>query len=476
MERKRISRRAFLQLAGTGLAGSIVAACAPAAPAPAPTQAAKPAEQKPAATEAPKQAPAAPAGGKEFIFWGLEYDPHVDRYHALADAFEKKTGYKANIQPQAWPLETKLLAAITAGTQPDVVCVMGIVSVPLFMQKAVIEMDDVVYKAAGVDPLKFFYPEALQAYTWNGHYMGIPLESNQVSQSVGTRYDFLDEVGDKAKALWPGLNKKDGFDSFDQMWELATVLQKKDGNNVTRWGMSGQGWDLDQFLSIMRSLGKFFWDAQNQKFLIDSDEGVKAMQLYIETPVKKGIETELDDHHMNSLFAGKVAVAMGNTGMAPEGAKLKLADGTQMKVESVTTPPAIPGKVPLFVGEGGWGFEVPTRAKNKDIAIEFCKWMATREGQVIYAQIYGGVVPSTPVVLDDAIYQGDDIVKISRRRAIASLKDTVYYGNDWGLNRTGSDAPLTKCRQGAMTAQEATKSLQDIMTTNYQQWKDSTKS
>ncbi len=347
---------------------------------------------------------------------------------------------------------------------------MGIVSTPLFMQKAVLEMDDVVYAAAGVDPQKFFYPEAIQAYTWNGHYMGVPLESNQVGQSVGTRYDYLDEVGDKAKGLWPGLNKKDGFDSYEQMWALAELLQKKDGDTVSRWGMSGQGWDLGQYLTTMRSLGKFFWDADKKKFNFDSEEAVKAMQLYIETPVKRGIETQLDDHHMNSLFAGKVAVAMGNSAMAPEGAKLNL------KVETVNRPPAIEGKEPLYVGEGGWGFEIPTRAKNKDIAIEFCKWMATRAGQVIYAQIYGGVVPATPSVLDDAIYKGDDLVKISRRRAIASLPNTVYYGNDWGLNRTGSDVPFTKCRQGAVTAQEACNQLQELMTVNYKQWKDSTQS
>jgi ABC-type glycerol-3-phosphate transport system substrate-binding protein len=471
MERNRISRRAFLQLAGTGLAGSLIAACAPAAT-PAPAQPAKP-----AATEAPKAAAPA-AGAKEFVLWGLQYDPHVEAYKRLAAAFEAKTGNKANIQPQAWPLHTKLLAAITAGTQPDVVCVMGIVSLPLFQQKAVIEMDDVVYKAAGVDPQKFFFPEAIQAYTWKGHYMGVPLESNQVSQSVGTRYDFLDEVGDKAWALWPGAkNAKSepaGFDSYETMWALAEMLQKKEGGKVTRWGMSSQGHDLGQFFSLMYDLGKFFWDSQNQKFVIDSQEGVKAMQFHVETPVKRGIETQLDDYHMNLLFAGKVAVAKGNTGMAPEGAKLKLTDGTPMKVESVMSPSAVKGQEPKFVGEGGWGFEVPTRAKNMDAAVEFAKWMCTREGQVIYAQIYGGVVPATPVVLDDPIYQGDDIVKLSRRRAIASLKNTVYYGNEWGLNRTGADVPFTECRQGVKTAAEAVKALQQILTDNYKQWKDST--
>jgi len=363
-----------------------------------------------------------------------------------------------------------LLAAMTAGTQPDVVCVMGIVSVPLFLQKAVIEMDDVVYNEVGINPEEFFYPEALQAYTWDGHVMGVPLESNQVGQAVATRYDYLEEAGDEAKSFWPGLNGKDGYDSYAEMWELAKLLQKEENGATTRWGMSGQGWDLGQFCTTMRSYGKFFWDSNNKVFNFDSEEAVAAMQLYVETPVKMGIETQLDDHHMNSLFAGKVGVAMGNTSMSPEGAKLGL------EVEQVNRPPAIEGEKTLYVGEGGWGFEIPTRAKNMDNAVEFCQWMATREGQVIYAQIYGGVVPSTSVVLDDAIYQGDDIVTISKRRAIGTLPDTVYYGNEWGLNRTGADTPIVECRQGVKTAQEACDAMQEIMTTNYEQWRDSMQS
>jgi hypothetical protein len=53
------------------------------------------------------------------------------------------------------------------------------------------------------------------------------------------------------------------------------------------------------------------------------------------------------------------------------------------------------------------------------------------------------------------------------------LPNTVYYGNEWGLNRTGADAPLTKVRQGAATAEEACAELQQIMTTNFEQWKAS---
>jgi len=61
MEQKYISRRTFLMLAGTALAGSVVAACAPAA------------------TTAPGAAAPAAEDNKEFILWGLQYDPHVER-------------------------------------------------------------------------------------------------------------------------------------------------------------------------------------------------------------------------------------------------------------------------------------------------------------------------------------------------------------------------------------------------------------
>lgn len=452
MRQMRVSRRAFLQITGVGLAGGILAACAPpSAPAPQGSSGAQPAAEI----------------SSEFVLWGLQYDPHVERYNALAEAFENKTGKKAIVQPQAWPLETKLLAAITAGTQPDVVCVMGRVSVPLFSQGAVLELDDVVYNDAGINPDEFFFPEAIQAYTWDGHYMGVPLESNQIGPSVGVRHDNLDEAGDSAKSLWPGVTGRDSFDSYEEMWELAAALKKTEGDTVLRWGISSQGWDLGQFMSVMRSVGKFFWDPDMKVFNFDSDEAVTAMQIYVETPVRRGLESQLDDHHMNSIFAGKVGVAVGNTSMPGEAAKLGL------ELEAVNRPPAVQGGRALYVGEGGWGFEIPTRAKNKENAIEFCKWMTTREGQVIYAQIYGGVVPSTDIVLDDAIYQGDDLVKLSKRRAIDSLADTVFRGHDWGGNVTGTEVPFTECRQGVITAQEACTKLQELMTVNYQQWAES---
>ena len=460
MERNHISRRAFLRLAGTGLAGTVIVACAPSAPAPA-QQAGQSSEQ------APQEAPAA-SGSKSFVLWGLQYDPHVERYKMLTDAFAKSTGITADIQPQAWPLETKLLAAITAGTVPDVVCVMGKQSIPLFLQKAVLQVDDVVYKTANVDVNKAFFPEAIQAYTWEGHYYGVPLETNSVGMATGTNLAYLDEAGDEAKALWPTNNQKDGFDSFEQLWSLAEMLQKKDSSgNVTRWGLSGQGWEQTHHWSLMRGLGMAFWDSTNQKFNLDTDESIAALDLYIGTPVSRGIETQLDQTHMDALFAGKVAIGMGNSAMPGEGEKLKL------QVETVIVPPPAQGKTPLFVGEGGWGFEIPSRAKQQDVAIQFLQWMTTKDAMYIWSGIYGGAMPSSTAVVDTDIYQGEGIVKASKRRHLTTLPNTVFQGNDWGSNVTGIEDIYSKIRAGSVSTKEGAQQLQELMTQNYEQWKES---
>ena len=44
--------------------------------------------------------------GREYMIWGLDYDPHAETYQRLADRFEEYTGARASIERQAWPNET----------------------------------------------------------------------------------------------------------------------------------------------------------------------------------------------------------------------------------------------------------------------------------------------------------------------------------------------------------------------------------
>nr|HMN31615.1 substrate-binding domain-containing protein [Caldilineaceae bacterium] len=249
MNSNSMSRRSFLRLSGMAVAGSALAACSTSAP---------PAGGS-ASTGAAESSSAPAAAAKSFVLWGLEYDPHIERYHMLADAFLKKTDVQAVIEPQAWPIEVKVIAAMAAGTVPDVTCIMGKQLVPLLQQKAIIPMEDEVFAPTGIKLEEFFNPGAIGAYFYDGKYWGIPVEDNNVGFMVGVRTDWVEEAGADAQALWPVAQDENAYalESFEQMWNLAELLQKTDeSGNVTVWGMSGQGWDNRTWYGIMRDLGQ----------------------------------------------------------------------------------------------------------------------------------------------------------------------------------------------------------------------------
>jgi ABC-type glycerol-3-phosphate transport system substrate-binding protein len=508
----RVSRRALLVgmgssaaflLAACGGAASPTAAPAkpaaaeptkPAAPAAAaaPTNtaaaaAAKPAEPtKPAAAETKPPAPqaaAAPGGlkGQQGVLWGLQYDPHVETYNRLSKLFEEKTGAKLAVQPQPWPLETKVLAALAAGNAPDVGCIMGKVLLPLEMRKALIDATP-IFQEAGINPKTDFYPDGIQAYTYQGKLWGVPVEVG-----IGVGAIVMVDVGAAEKAgildKTPPGNKKDFFDSYDHLWNTGKALMVKEGDTVKRWGLSSKGWDPQSYLGIVRSHGVNFWDNETKKFNFNSEAGVNAFKLLAETPVKMGIEAELTTNQIDSMLAGKVALARGN------GIAQKEAEKQNYWFSSAIAPP-VKGTVtptdPFFVGEAGWGFVGLASSKKKDMAVEFLRMMASDEGQNAYGEIYGGIpVPKKKL---NTLERAKKLWVPSKFRDLRTveqhdwlLKEAdrfAYYGEGFGYiqdleKHTGTT--VSEVRQGKITAEQAAPKLQGLLEQAYQQYLEDVK-
>jgi ABC-type glycerol-3-phosphate transport system substrate-binding protein len=180
-EGTRLTRRQMIQALGATAAAGVLAACA--APQPTATPAPQKAAEAPKATEAPKPttAPAKPAASKAMVMWGLKYDPHITRYNALIKGFKEKTGVDTTLQPQDWPLEVKVAAGMSAGTAPDVCCMMGKVLPPLLVKKAAVDVTDLVYKAVGTDVNKDWYGDGIPCYTYEGKIYGVPTEFSTIS-------------------------------------------------------------------------------------------------------------------------------------------------------------------------------------------------------------------------------------------------------------------------------------------------------
>ncbi|MDI7275808.1 MAG: extracellular solute-binding protein [Anaerolineae bacterium] len=379
-----MSRRGFLKVTISALGAGLAASCAPA---PAPTKA--PETQVPGAapTKVPEAAPSKEGlEGKTGVLWGLQYDPHVATYVRLATMFKQKTGAILAVEPQDWPIEAKLIAALAAGTQPDVACIMGIQCMPLYIQGVLLPLGDVVYNANGISPEEVLFDDARQAYTWKGEIYGVPTEGGGLGNVVNVPVEDVQQLGLGDK--YPPTDGTIWWDSHDEMFELARALQIEESGKVVRWGLSSKGWDGPTYLGILRSLldqrGTDWWDLENERFNVDTEEGVLAMQYFAETPVKLGIESELDQSHVDAALAGKCALARGNAAVSTQASAL----GYHFEVTGV--PKVVGDKPPLSVSEAGWGFVAPKATKNPDVAIAFLRFMATEEGQKGYCTIYEG--------------------------------------------------------------------------------------
>ncbi|HEV8638306.1 MAG TPA: extracellular solute-binding protein [Chloroflexota bacterium] len=513
----RVSRRVLLGGFGSSAVLLLVACggaasptAAPAKPAEAPKPAAaeptKPAAvgatsppeaTKPAAaakpTEAPKPAaeatkPAVQAGaasgslkGQQGVLWGLQYDPHVETYNRLSKLFEEKTGAKLAVQPQPWPLETKVLAALAAGNAPDVGCIMGKVLLPLHMRKALIDATP-LFQDAGVNPKTEFYPDGIQAYTYQGKLWGVPVE---VGIGVGAIVMVDAGAADKAGILskTPPGNGKDFFESYDHLWDTGKALMIKEGDTVKRWGLSSKGWDPQSYLGIVRSHGVNWWDNETKKFSINNEAGINAFKLLAETPVKMGIETELTTSQIDSMLAGKVALARGN------GIARKEAEKQNYWFDAAIAPPvkgAITNSDPLFVGEAGWGFVGLAATKKKDMVTEFLGMMVTDEGQAAYTEIYGGI--PAPKKKLNTLERAKKLYVPSKFKELRTIEQHdwllkqgdrfAYYGEGFGYvqdveKHTGTT--VSEVRQGKITAEQAAPKLQGLLEQAYQQYQEDLK-
>ena len=468
MNAKRLGRRSFLKYAAGAASISALTACMPSAPA------------APPASEQASDSAAAPAPvAQEGVLWGLQYDPHVETYKRLADLFKEQSGITLAVEPQGWPLETKLIAALSAGTQPDVICIMGKVLIPLHIQKALMPLKESVYQTQGVDPETDFIGDAIGAYTWEGDIYGVPTEVNSVGSFVNVPIDDVKAAG--LDTQYPPTNGEPFFASYESMWELAKALQVEADGKVERWGLSSKGWDNQSYLGILRTLlakdNTDWWDNSAKQFNIDNEMGVKAMQLFAETPVELGIETELDQNHSDAALAGKVALARGSTGPSLQGGAL----GYNFLMSGV--PKVVGDEPPLLVGEAGWGFAAPKNARNPEISVSFLKMMATEEGQRTYSMIYGGLVPAWAGLVGDFAHFADSSadspnVLYAKLSMDHLLPQTGYYGEGFGFPAEVDGIGGEICslvRQGELTAAEAVQQYQERCEAQYAQFLEDTK-
>ncbi|MDB5056955.1 MAG: extracellular solute-binding protein family 1 [Chloroflexi bacterium] len=409
------------------------------------------------------------------VLWGLNYEPHVQAYHRLAALFKMQTGSTLTVQPQAWPVDTKIIASIAAGTQPDVCCTAATTNVALGIQKALVPLDDSVFKYNHLNLKQDFVGDAIPSFTFQGKIYGVPVECGGITGNlVNVPVNALKKAGLANK--YPPTNGGFIFNSHDDLFALAKALQVTKNGKVTRWGLCAEGWDEDTFWGMMLSAGTPPFDPQTKKFNFDSPAGIQVMQLHVETPVKMGIETEWNNIAacIDEALNGNAAVTLGNP---TPSFTINKAHGYTFEMAG---RPKINGRDVVFAGAGGWGFTTPIRAKHPNLALAFLRMIATREGQFQYSLIYGGnsIVAWNDLLLHDtkrfapANNTNPNYKNRARWAQIFPRVKFVGEGEPGYYPKIGTAirAACQGVREGKLNSQQAVKQIQKQAEAQYRQY------
>ncbi len=377
MESKSISRRRLLRagallVAGTGL----LAACGPVAPSPAPKAAEpKPTEApKPAAPVAPPAAaPAKPAETKpqaapaakepiKLVQWDSNPTPNRTRGYKIAA--EKFTQKHPNVTVEYVPVpianyQEKLVAAVTAGSPPDVADMWFNWMAQFIGMKALLSLEPYLPQW---ERLNDYSPGHLRLSRSvdNTAYV---LAGDIFLQATHYRKDLVQEAGLQD----PRELDKQGKWDWSAFNKVATALHKPDKNLYGVSMRGGIGADFTIFnMLISATGGKWFDDAGN--CLLGSKEAIAALEWYagLCTDLKVCQPSAAADgfqEFTNNFFNGIAGMMIHN-----DDGIIGLVRLGRDKYATAHMPASPAG---MYVGMVGYGPAVMAGTKHPEIAAQY---------------------------------------------------------------------------------------------------------
>lgn len=376
---KPISRRECLRLMGLAAAGTVVAACAPAAPPAAPPVEATPTREVaivlptatpvPAPTEVPVWSEATEL--RVSVHWS---GPRFNDFKALVDQWNLGPGPEKNIyvhterhgatgdEPE-WA--AFYIADYLAGTSPDIYHLSGGLLPDLQATGALATPPQDVQEY-----IQENYVEGAVAYaTVDGVTYGYPTELQAQVNWINVRH--LKEVGlDPDPAKQPK--------TWDEMREQAKALTARDAaGKKTRGGYIWQdGYAESQFINrvvMHAAAGELFVDLENLKSNANSDVGAAIMKLWYDINVTDDASTaglvgwwDAYPNELGSLI--QIDAWYGFFGIISEGSK-ELFNDTIITLMPTRSGENFRSEARIYL------FAASSLSKHQDEVWEFLRWL-----------------------------------------------------------------------------------------------------
>ncbi|MFB9991110.1 ABC transporter substrate-binding protein [Deinococcus oregonensis] len=265
---------------------------------------------------------------------------------------------------------TKTIAGVAAGNAPDVVVLDIRTTKQRAAKNQILDMTPL-----GANTIKSgFYPNLWSTATYNGKQYGLPFVTD-------TRVLFYNKAAFKEVGLDPNKPPK----TWDDLWNYAQKLDKKDGTRWTRMGFHPNFGDFG-YPGWLTNAGDKFFDNNNEEARVNNPNAVKVLAW-----MKKWT----DKYGANNYAAFKASFGGGAQDEFMSGkVPMVVKNGNYLTTLRVNAPTlqygfvAVPTEDGKQDGTSSWGggfnVEIPRSTKYPKQAFAFAKYLTT-EGAKVWA-------------------------------------------------------------------------------------------
>ena len=439
VQTRKLIGRSLLLLVALTMIGAMLAACAPAAPAPAAQPTAAPAA---AATAAP--APATEKVPLRFVV--MDYDEKMrPDTQALVDEFNaSQSEIEVKLDVYGWGEgHDTLLTQISGGQAPDLANGNAQWVGEWSGINEVQPLNDLLSK----EFLANFVPAGLEAFTIDGKLMAMPYFLDP--RALYYRKDLFEKAGLKAPETW------------DDVFAAAEKLNSPD-MNAFGLAFSRASDDMDYWwyawLGANGADGNTkLWD-ENGKSRFNTPEGIAATQFLVDLAQKyKAVNPDYvtagRDQTLQPLFYNS-KLAMLETGSWYPTLLKNNAPDLQVGIAAIPVAKAGMKHVTAFWPDAIMMFK---QTKHPKEAAKFLEWMYGKENRLLFAK-QRGVIPERIDVGTDPAYAVGDTEKffVEQLQTARNAYETPFPATIYKVY-TEAENLVARAVSGEITAEEAMK-------------------
>lgn len=444
MKTKGLSRREFLRIAGSSSVGFVLAACTNIS-----DSEPEATESVTAATDAPPISTSTPmAEVAELVFWhpfGGSREPLMQE--AIIDPFNAESP-NSRVEQFLWTgsdRAEKFVAAVAAGTPPDVIMFPS-GDMPAYAdQDAFLSLDDFI-ASSGIDPDEIYYAAEINARRFKGTTYMLPTVTaagQTIAYYNAARFEEAGHDPEMPIRTWAE------WEAIQSDFVDATGDSPRWFGNVDLISSTRSFW-----IWLHMNGGKYLSDNLTEVTFGD-ERGIETMQWIYARMTSQADYADINPGTATSdyLDAVRARFVSGQTAVYIDGPWVfqQLAEEYGMQLDQYRIHPAPynavhADAVPGAPTQGGWGNALPANTNNPERSWEFIKFATTTPASLAFTveqgrpnpvkaynadQAYYDVNPYWDTVL--SIFESDYAIPVSAATAeinqiLVDMQDQVMYG------------------------------------------------